>query len=188
MHLPVAVNTGSPILVGGFSTTVPTGTGSDVVVVPVGTSTGVKVTVFEVSGFLSVLPLNVSVVTEVVVVLNVLVTVISVCWVVVFSNSWVEIPSAVPTLPEFPTVHGPVVGVGTNVGSSLVTMGGPSILVVLVVSFVTVVVVTQVIVPWTLGLHTGPVVVVWAKAVPAPIAIIAAMTRATVPNNMMRLI
>jgi len=158
------------------------------VVIPVGTSTGVDVTVFEVSGFLSVLPLNVSVFTEVVVVSNVLMIVISVCWVVVFSNSWVEIPSVVPALPEFPTVHGPVVGVGTNVLSRLVTMGGPDIFLVSVDVVVTVVVVTQVVTPWTFGPHTGPVVVVWANAVPALIAIIAAMARATVTNNMMRLI
>jgi hypothetical protein len=183
----VAVNTGLPISVGGLFTTGPTGMGLDVVV-PVSTVTGGEVTVVEVSGSFLVLPLNVSVFTEVVVVSNVLMIVISVCWVVVFSNSWVEIPSVVPALPEFPTVHGPVVGVATNVLSRLVTMGGPAILVVSVDVVLTVVVVTQVVTSFTFGPHTGPVVVVWANAVPALIAIIAAMARATVTNNMMRLI
>jgi hypothetical protein len=181
----VAVNTGSPISVGGLFTTGPTGTGLDVVV-PVGVLTGGEVTVFVVAGGLSVLPINVSVFTEVVVVSNVLMIVISVCWVVVFLNSWVEIPSVVPALPEFPTVHGPVVGVATNVLSRLVTMGGPAILVVSVDVVLTVVVVTQVITPLTFGLHTGPVVVVWANAVPAPNAAKATITAATPRTKSMR--
>ena len=73
----------------------------------------------------------------------------------------------------------------------LITMGGPATLFVSVDVVLVVVVVMHVVTasfPMPTVLQTGPVVVVWAKAVPAPIAIIAAMTRATVPNNMMRLI
>jgi hypothetical protein len=95
------------------------------------------------------------------------VTVISVGWVLTFVDSWVDIPSAVPTLPEFPTSHGPVVGVFANVLSRGITMGGPAIVVTLGgPGTVVVVVVVQVITPITGLEQTGPVVVVWANAVP----------------------